>query len=328
MYAWDAPKESERADVLANLDVERFLERVAAEDRIAGERLAASTSNQTRAVALTMLADARQMTADTSGAQRLATEASHVAADVGDIALSARTFHFISIFALRSGDLAAAREASAAATAAAEQADNPNLCSITKIQAANVAIVSRQSQSALDVLNESFAIGRRHRLTRAKGYALAGASCAYVLANDHRALSLLGRAQLLHERVGDRSALARTYNNFGTYCYRDNGRYVDAIPYFDRALDLLVMTDDIVSIINALDNAVRANEQYANVRAGEYRSAIEAFGAQLSDKQRNRFADSSMLALDQSGRDFDHVTFESDLVVEAPFLFLPIPHLD
>jgi tetratricopeptide (TPR) repeat protein len=326
MYSWEAPKESTRADVLANLDASAFRRRAATELQDAETRLKGANDALARVEAMIALADALQLVGDLDRAYSVAAEAVMTAEERPD----SRAFGLARISsttcAMRSGDLDTARELVSVTIAAAEQAGEPEILGMAQVQLATCEIASGNADDALGVLDAAFATGREHGLTTIKGYALAAVGCCYVLDRTTLAtLPILSRAQLLHERVPDLRSLARTYNNLGALYYKD-GRFVDGIPYFERALDLLMGVGDIVTILNSINNAVRATELYSFDRAGELRDKMEEFAGVLAAPQQGRFQDQASMALAAAvERSGPEPTFESMLFVEAPILLLPVP---
>ncbi len=324
MYSWDAPKESTRSDVLANLDAREFERRAMREIQGAEDRLAGATDAAARVDALVSLSDAAQLTGDVTRAHRSAIEAVAVAKEVGDPHVVLTAHMSEATYAMRSGDLDEARSVLSSAVTSAEDIAEPSLSSIAQTQLAMCDLASGDPGAGLALLDQAFATARQHRLTVSKSYALAAVGCAYLLTQATGTLSVLNRAQLLHERTADLHALGRTYNNIGVLYYGD-GRFIDAIPYFERALDLLVGVGDIVTLLNAFNNMVRAHELCYLERSGQFRDTMEAFAQVLRDPRLPRFGDLTALSRPARKAQEQEPTFETDLFVADPIVLLPIP---
>lgn len=216
----------------------------------------------------------------------------------------------------------------------AEAADDTPLTSLALTQVAICAGAVGRRPEALKGLDRAFSIARSDRLTLAKGHALGTVACLEVQAAPPikgegretppvRALEMLGRAQLLDERTGDVASLGRTYNNFGVLHYlRSN--FVNAIPFFERSLELLGETGDILALLAVLNNSVRAVEQESGARAGALRDKTEELAAVLHDGDLPRFGDLTAWFTRPVGRMSSDATFAGELYIGDPVLLAPV----
>jgi tetratricopeptide (TPR) repeat protein len=325
MYSWDAPKESAHSDVLRRLDPQEFASRAAHDLRLSDDLVVRADSDAAQVQALIARSDAAQLTGDVVSAYRSAVEAVVRAEHAGDAQLLGDARINQATHAMRGDHLSDAIEVLSIAAASAEHAgDHPLLC-VAWIHRATCHLAAGETDTALSLLDKAFALGRDHGLTGSKGHALAAAGCAYLAAGNAGATAILNRAQLLHERAGDRRSLGRTYNNIGVVHYGE-GRFVDAIPYLERALDLVNVTGDVLTILNTINSNVRAYEQAYLERASEFRDKMEAFAPLLHDRELSRFGDLTALPWAARAAPADQkVSFATDLFVAEPMVLLPIP---
>jgi tetratricopeptide (TPR) repeat protein len=221
----------------------------------------------------------------------------------------------------RVGDEQGAREGIAGALRRAESVEDSTLICLAYTQAAEIDIASGEFLTALSGLHVAFGLGRAKRLTSPKAHALAAVGCAYVF-NDREALTLLGRAQLLHERVGDSIGLGKVYNNFGVI-HHVQGRLVNAIPFYERALDLLSAGGDLVTLLGVLNNNVRAFEMhYMDGPASHFRDAMESLSSALEEPGLTRFGDMTVLTK-PAGRPPADAVFADTLFAADPVILQP-----
>lgn len=324
VYTWETAKESAHGDVLSGLDPDGFRKRTR-EALDASEALLARTNDAAARVnALIAHGEALELIGDTKAANESAFEAVETARQLQEPALAAAASMSCGMCALRQGDVAEARQALTFGVGCAEEAKDQEALCLAWIGIALCDIAMGRSDSALNLLDQAFACGREQKLTAPKGYALAAVGCLYLVEERDGAAVLLSRAQLLHERAGDRLSTGRTYNNLGVYHFAQ-GRYVDAIPYFERALDLMNVTSDLMTLLNVLNSTVRAHELCYLERAGDLRDKMEAFASLLPQEHARRYGDLTAIPWPPRAETPD-ATFATDLFIAEAMILLPSPN--
>jgi tetratricopeptide (TPR) repeat protein len=335
-YSWDLPKET-ATEALADLDGPTLAAQLASERARAQEALEAAAESPdagVRIAALHTLMDSAEHAGDLASASSASAEAVAAAQSANDSRLDAVTALLVGTVLLRAGELLDAIANLTLALESAEAANSPALVSLVLTQLAIGLGASGDRADALTKLDRAFAIGRAERLTLAKGHALATVACLQILdapppagdgseAPDLGMFNMLGRAQLLHERVGDISSLGRTYNNFGIL-HLIRGRFVSAIPFFERSLELLGGTNDVFALLAVLNNNIRAVEQYHLARAADLRDKMEELAVALHDQAIPRFADLTAWSANPIQAGSSSATFATDLYIADAMLLLPV----
>jgi tetratricopeptide (TPR) repeat protein len=197
------------------------------------------------------------------------------------------------------------------------------MASLAHTQSAVLHLAADDRHAALEELNLAFSLGREQNLTGPKGQALAVVGCVYEHEGRHdKAVEAWDRARLLHERSAASADLGRTYNNVGVVHYTQ-GRFTSAIPFFERALEILSEADDVVTILAILNNNVRAYELHYLDRAAEFRTEMDQFAALLSDPELPRFDDLGAVFAFSARRVPGVDSYASNLVVADPAMVLP-----
>lgn len=325
-YPWAAPKDAGMREAMEQLAPSRVEESLAADVaalRDQAKEAESSADAHARASALVSLARVYIRSADLPAALKVCAEARTDATDSGDERLFAvATAQEAIVLARQGSDKAAAVFQEASKTAKGLGATN--LVVAFEVDLASMHLARGNIDSALNKLSDAFSLGRAQQNKTGKGLALACAGCAYALTKSFaEATALLARAQLLHERAQDLPSLARTYNNQAVV-HMLAGRFVDAIPYVDRSLELLADQPDLPMLLNVLNNMIRIYELQYLEGASALRNDMLALATLLPDGALPRCADITMPNLEPNARSGSSKTFADDLVVAGPFLLLPI----
>ena len=135
----------------------------------------------------------------------------------------------------RQGDSAGAERLLTAELVTAEERDEIEAVSELQTALALVDFAHGRVDSAFDRLDLAFGKARDIKSTPAKAHALSAVGVGYTLRSDYtEAVDILQRASLLHQRTGDRNALAKVYNNIGVNFLVRECEHV-AIPYLEFA---------------------------------------------------------------------------------------------
>ncbi len=70
--------------------------------------------------------------------------------------------------------------------------------------------------------------------------------CLPNLRDSRRALEYYEKALIIQRDLGDKESVARSYNNIALMLQYNLGRYAEAIPYYDKALE--INPDDAVTL--------------------------------------------------------------------------------
>ncbi len=325
-YSWAAPKDAAMREAMEQLAPRRIKERLAADVKAFRDRTAEAENSgdaSARASALVSLGRAYARAADLPAAFNASTEARVTATGSGDKRLLAAATAQEAVVLTRQGS-DGAQQAFHAASKTASDLSATDLVIALQVDLASLQLARGDVNSALAQLDDAFALGRTQQDTWGKGLALACAGCAYALTRSFaEASALLARAQLLHERAQDVLSLARTYNNQGVI-HMLAGRFVDAIPYVDRSLELLTDQPDLLMVLNVLNNMIRISELQSLERAGALRDQMLALVDLLPDRALARCADMTMPSLEPNSPFGSSATFSDDPVVAGPFLLLPV----
>jgi len=320
-YSWDLPKHTTRSESLDQLDIAALTAGLA--DDIAVEQATVDAATGDAVIpALTRLIRSLERNADFARAVTVADQLLEV---TGEGPSQAAALILSGGIQARSGDIERATEFVDRAIRVAEaRADHAHL-SLGLVQHA-VLRIPADPQGALTTLDRAFRLARDHQLTAAKGYALAAVGCVYLDQKDDRAASLLNRAQLLYERAEDLPSLGRTHNNVGILNHL-SGRFVNAIPVYERALDLAATSRDLVTMITVLNNNLRAVESHYLNREATLRQIIEELRDGMADPEIKRYADLTTLRRPFGERRPSTDTFvETDVYAPDPVILLPTPH--
>lgn len=326
MYSWDAPKSS-TIEALERVDAAAFSARVEADGKSVAVALARAESGspRERANGLKAAVELAERTGDYDEAHALAERMIASAAHADDSCLAAEARLVSAHVFARRGEPDAAAQAATAALELASHCAEQTLVSLALTQIANLEIAACSSLAALEHLDQAFSIGREQLLTGPKGAALAAVACGFLELGDYeQCLALLNRAQLLHERSEHQLSLGRTYNNAGVVHFV-NGRFVSAIPYLERALDILGPIADVVTILTVLNNNVRAYESHYFERAAELRDAMTSFQALLADAELSRFGDRTIARKGYRPPAVGSETFADTLFAGDAAMLLPRP---
>jgi tetratricopeptide (TPR) repeat protein len=190
---------------------------------------------------------------------------------------------------------------------------------------ATIEVCAGTPESALALLDRSFAAARSSGSTAGKGHALSTVGLVYTLTGEYQtARELLGRAALLHQRTQDLESLGKTYNNIGVAYWLDKGRFASAIPFLERGLDFVAARDDLLLILNSLNNNNSAATQHYDDPPRIFRERFSNLVEQLTEPNMGRLTDQTVIAVGPAPAPRDK-SFEEEPLHTAPVLFASVP---
>jgi tetratricopeptide (TPR) repeat protein len=317
-YSWQTAKNPQSPDVLDALPgVEVF---VRLEQRV--EALKADTRNGSAdyLARLSELAESYEQLGDMAAAEAACARCLEQAdTDIGHgrVAFSIDRARL----RCRMGDVEAAsallHDELAGAEREAREEDTGKL--LTALACVDLAV--GQAGTALDRLHRSFGIARASKSVYAKAQALSAVGIAYVHREEpNEALDILDRAALLCQRCGDRESLAKVYNNIGVIRYL-RGRFVDAIPRLELGLDLAGARPDLLTLVNALNNNIRAFEMQYLEPASHFRPRLESLLTVDLEPSPGRLSDYTIAPTAPRLTDVN-ATYASDPLIAEATLFI------
>ena len=322
-FSWDRPKDRASSDLHGRIDAARYQAmheegRADAVDRLDAAEATGDTTERVKA--LQLIAERDQQTADHANAAK-GLDVALATAGLSDHLLA--SVHLSRcVLRIRVGDADGARADAGLALRYASLAGSPTIASLAHTQSGVLHLAAGDDGLALDELNEAFSVGRENSLSGPKGHALAVVGCVYERQDRHdKAIEAWDRARLLHERAADGASVGRVYNNVGVRHFVE-GRFTSAIPFFERALEILAADDDVVTVLAILNNNVRAYELHYFDRAAEFRTEMEDFAELLHDRNLPRFDDLGTLYKFAGPPPIDE-TYASSPVVGEPVMILP-----
>ncbi len=328
-FSWDLPKFNTHSEGLHSFDVSALGADLGRRRLEAEAAVISADGNQPaeRVAALAALVEAAELTADFAGAASAAEQLRDITTDLGDDGTSAAALIVRSAIHARAGEREAASSLAQEAQALAENAEDQYLLCIGILQEAILDVGGEAPDAALPLLDRAFRIARKEQFTDAKGVALSAVGCVYLQQGDAgQAVPIFNRAQLLHERTSDRAGLGQTHNNVGVLHY-GGGRFVNAIPLLERALDLLIPGQDVIALLTVLNNNLRAVESHYLQGEHTIRGVIEGVRDLMTDPAIRRFADLTVLRQGPWPDDTASWTYEKENVFSPDSaVLLPQPH--
>jgi tetratricopeptide (TPR) repeat protein len=326
-FSWDTAKDPTASDAVQSIPTpSRYLQlREEASAAAAAAALAERTDERRLARCLIALSDCHERLADLQQARATASRALAHAEMTGDQQAAADAQLREARLHCRLGDPVAGEEVLEAGLALIEADSDIAMSTFLLTSLATVHLSGGQISSALALLDRAFTLARAAGCTSGKGHALTAVGVVYTTQGDFgRAREILARASLLHQRAGDLDALGRTYNNIGVAYHRDEGNFVQAIPFLELGLEFTAVRADLLVVINSLSNNVRAYEDLHGEAAMQFRPHMASLINELPDPEMGRLSDQTLRAIEMVTTP-GSAQYSRDPFIAEPVAFAPMP---